>query len=264
MRRAGGAGLPRAAFLLPVTVVRQLLDVVHQAVELPLRIDFLAAAQGEAVQPLVCPKVAEHRFDGGEAPAVEFPPAFRIDPDRLQAPLAGSLRPAVSAGRDGCLLRECGGLAKRRILSLGAIHRMENEMRKTKIVQWSAAVLIFWLGVATGLVAQIENDSPQRKEQKRADLSGAPGMEVIASTAEYKEGEAIDLHFHHGIEAAYVVQGATVQSPGKDPVPLPTGASLLNLRDVKHGGFKVVGATPLKLFTVHIVDKGKPLYDYSK
>jgi hypothetical protein len=141
---------------------------------------------------------------------------------------------------------------------------MENEMRKTKIVQWSAAVLIFWLGVATGLVAQIENDSPQRKEQKRADLSGAPGMEVIASTAEYKEGEAIDLHFHHGIEAAYVVQGATVQSPGKDPVPLPTGASLLNLRDVKHGGFKVVGATPLKLFTVHIVDKGKPLYDYSK
>jgi hypothetical protein len=30
------------------------------------------------------------------------------------------------------------------------------------------------------------------------------------------------------------------------------------------GGFKVVGDTSLKLFTVHIVDKGKPLYDYSK
>ena len=66
------------------------------------------------------------------------------------------------------------------------------------------------------------------------------------------------------IEAAYVVQGASVQSPGKDPMPLPTGATLLNLRDVKHGGFKVVGDTSLKLFTVHIVDKGKPLYDYSK
>ena len=58
--------------------------------------------------------------------------------------------------------------------------------------------------------------------------------------------------------------GAIVQSPGKDPAPLPTGASLLNLRDVKHGGFKVVSETPLKLFTVHIVDKGKPLYDYAK
>ena len=36
------------------------------------------------------------------------------------------------------------------------------------------------------------------------------------------------------------------------------------LREVKHAGFKVVGDTPLKLFTVHIVDKGKPLYDYVK
>ena len=89
-------------------------------------------------------------------------------------------------------------------------------------------------------------------------------MEVIASVAEYKNGEGIDLHFHHGVEAAYVVQGASVQAPGKDPMMLPTGATLLNLRDVKHGGFKIVGDTPLKLFTVHVVDKGKPLYDYSK
>ena len=126
------------------------------------------------------------------------------------------------------------------------------------------AAAIFGLGIVTTLVAQTLTDSPQRVEQKRADLIGAPGMEVIASVGEYKTGEAIELHVHHGIEAAYVVQGAMVQSPGKDPMPLPTGASLLNLRDVKHGGFKVVSETPLKLFTVHIVDKGKPLYDYAK
>ncbi len=136
-----------------------------------------------------------------------------------------------------------------------------------KTFKWThslAAISIFAVGVATGLVAQTLNDSAQRVEQKRADLSGAPGMEVIVSTSEYKTGEAIDLHIHHGIEAAYVVQGASVQSPGKDPMPLPTGASLLNLRDIKHGGFKVVSDTSLKLFTVHIVDKGKPLYDYGK
>lgn len=136
-----------------------------------------------------------------------------------------------------------------------------------KTIKWMhllAGISIFAVGVVTGLVAQTLNDSAQRVEQKRADLSGAPGMEVIISTSEYKTGEAIDLHIHHGIEAAYVVQGASVQSPGKDPMPLPTGASLLNLRDVKHGGFKVVSDTPLKLFTVHIVDKGKPLYDYGK
>lgn len=89
-------------------------------------------------------------------------------------------------------------------------------------------------------------------------------MEVIASTSEYKTGESIELHTHHGIEAAYVIQGASVQVPGKDPMMLPSGATLMNLRDVKHAGFKVVGEASLKLFTVHIVDKGKPLYDYAK
>lgn len=137
-------------------------------------------------------------------------------------------------------------------------------MKNAALIRSFTALVIFGAGLTTGLVAQNVSDSVQRKEQKRADLSGAQGMEVIASTAEYKNGEAIDLHIHHGIEAAYVVQGASVQSPGKDPMPLPTGATLLNLRDVKHGGFKVVGDTSLKLFTVHIVDKGKPLYDYSK
>ena len=42
------------------------------------------------------------------------------------------------------------------------------------------------------------------------------------------------------------------------------GATLFNLRDAKHAGFKIVSDTPVKIFTVHIVDKGKPLYDYSK
>jgi quercetin dioxygenase-like cupin family protein len=128
----------------------------------------------------------------------------------------------------------------------------------------SVGVALFALGMGTTLVAQTLTDSPQRIEQKRADLSGAAGMEVIASTGEYKPGESIDLHVHHGIEAAYVVQGAMVQVPGKEPSMLTTGATLMNLREVKHGGFKVVGDTPLKLFTVHIVDKGKPLYDYVK
>jgi quercetin dioxygenase-like cupin family protein len=137
-------------------------------------------------------------------------------------------------------------------------------MKKGVVVRSLAGLFLFSLGVATGLVAQTINDSPQRIEQKRTDLTGAPGMEVIASVAEYKPGDGVDLHFHHGVEAAYVVQGASVQAPGKDPMTLATGATIMNLREVKHGGFKIVGATSLKLFTVHVVDKGKPLYDYSK
>jgi quercetin dioxygenase-like cupin family protein len=126
------------------------------------------------------------------------------------------------------------------------------------------ATALFGLGCVTTLVAQTISDSPQRVEQKRADLSGAPGMEVIESIAEYKKGERVELHLHHGLEAAYVVQGTMIQSDGKEPVMQATGTVLLNLRDAKHGGYKIVGDTPLKLFTVHIVDKGKPLYDYQK
>ena len=137
-------------------------------------------------------------------------------------------------------------------------------MKKTLAIHTLAGVALFGLGLTTGLVAQTYNDSRQRVEQKSADLSGAPGMEVVASTAEYKNGDMIDLHIHHGIEAAYVIQGGSVQIPGKDPMPLPTGATLFNLRDAKHAGFKIVSDTPVKIFTVHIVDKGKPLYDYSK
>jgi hypothetical protein len=35
----------------------------------------------------------------------------------------------------------------------------------------------------------------------------------------------------------------------------------MNLRDMPHAGFKVVGNTPFKILSVHIVDKGKPMYD---
>jgi quercetin dioxygenase-like cupin family protein len=123
------------------------------------------------------------------------------------------------------------------------------------------AATVFALAIAGTAQAQ---DSAARKELKRVDLSGATGMEVISSISEYKPGEELPLHVHHGVEAGYVVQGAMVQMPGKEPTMLPTGAPILNLRDVKHGGFKVVGPGNLILYTTHVVDKGKPLYDWVK
>ena len=84
-------------------------------------------------------------------------------------------------------------------------------------------------------------DSPQRKELRRVDLSGAAGMEVVSSISEFKPGDELPRHLHHGVEAGYVVQGAMVQNPGQPPAMLATGAPILNLRDVVHGGFKVVG-----------------------
>jgi len=135
-------------------------------------------------------------------------------------------------------------------------------MKNVKLLRSLSGLLLFLLGLGAGLTAQTLTDSPQRQEQKRTDLTGAPDMEVIASIVELKPGESSNLHLHHGVEAFHVLQGSMIQAPGKEPSMLPTGMTSLNLRDVKHGGFKVVGDTPLKLFTVHIVDKGKPLYEY--
>ena len=137
-------------------------------------------------------------------------------------------------------------------------------MKMSNAITASAGAVLFSLGLATGLTAQTLTDSPQRKEQKRTDLTGTPNMEVIASIVEIKPGESSNLHGHHGVEAFHVLQGAAIQAPGQEPSSLPTGLTSLNLRDIKHGAFKVLGDTPLKLLTVHIVDKDKPLYDYVK
>lgn len=103
-------------------------------------------------------------------------------------------------------------------------------------------------------------DSPFRKELKRADLTGT-NMEVITSISDIKPGDTSKLHIHHGEESFYVLEGGTIELPDGKQVPFPTGFSSVNIRDVPHGAFKVVGDKTVKLLTVHIVDKGKPLYD---
>ena len=117
--------------------------------------------------------------------------------------------------------------------------------------------------VGMAVVAQAQ-DSPQRKELRRVDLSGAAGMEVVSSISEFKPGDELPRPVHHGVEAGIVIQGAMVQLPGQQPTMMQTGAPILNLRDAVHGGFKVIGPGNLILFTVHTVDKGKPLYDWVK
>ena len=89
-------------------------------------------------------------------------------------------------------------------------------------------------------------------------------MEVITSINEIPPGQSSKLHIHHGEEAFYVIDGGTIELPDGKQVPFPTGVTNVNARDVPHGAFKVVGDKPIKYLSVHIVDKGKPLYDAPK
>ena len=67
-------------YLLRIAVMRELFNVMHQAEQLPLHIDFDASTQREAVQALVVPQLAEDRFHDRKTPAVESAALRRIDP----------------------------------------------------------------------------------------------------------------------------------------------------------------------------------------
>jgi len=126
-------------------------------------------------------------------------------------------------------------------------------------VKWIAAVA----SAATLICAAHAQDSANRKELQRADLTGT-NMEIIVSITEVKPGETIPRHVHHGEEAGYVLEGANAELPDGKQISLPTGRTVINARDVPHAGFKIVGDKTLKLLTVHVVDKGQPLYDTPK
>jgi quercetin dioxygenase-like cupin family protein len=149
--------------------------------------------------------------------------------------------------------------------------RLEALEQRTQTV---ARQLRWWPGPAGGLLvlavltwalpAGTAPEGMKRTVLHQVDLTGASGMEVISGILEVPPGATIPRHFHHGIEAAYVIAGAMIQDPGKEPRMLPTGANVFNLREVPHAGFTVVGETALKVYTVHVVDKGKPLFDEGK
>lgn len=122
---------------------------------------------------------------------------------------------------------------------------------------------IFSSALLAMLVAMpaLAQDGMTRTILNRADLAGAPGMEVISSILEVQPGATVPRHFHNGIETGNVLEGALIQLPGKAPQMMGAGTPIWNPQGVMHGGFKVVGDKPLKLHTVHVVDKNKPLFD---
>jgi quercetin dioxygenase-like cupin family protein len=125
----------------------------------------------------------------------------------------------------------------------------------------AAAVAAVVVGAFVSLaVAQNDLNPKNRQELKREDVAGT-NMEIIISVVENQPGETIPRHIHHGEEAFYVLQGATLETSDGKQIKLPTGAASVNHRDVPHAGLKVVGDTAFKYLAVHIVDKGAPLYD---
>jgi quercetin dioxygenase-like cupin family protein len=122
------------------------------------------------------------------------------------------------------------------------------------------AAVVAVVALASLAAAQTDLTPKNRQVVKRDDVPGT-NMEIIISVVENQPGETIPRHIHHGEEAFYVLQGATLETADGKQITLPTGAASINHRDVPHAGLKVVGNTAFKYLAVHIVDKGAPLYD---
>ena len=75
----------------------ELLDVVDQAEELPLPIDFDATAQGEASEPLVVAHIPEDRLHGPEALPILCTALWGIDATFHARRVTGGLRTPRSA-----------------------------------------------------------------------------------------------------------------------------------------------------------------------
>jgi hypothetical protein len=126
-----------------------------------------------------------------------------------------------------------------RVLSRGAVH--ERHIR--------SAFVQFCLRQGTALA------QTNRTELKRGDLAGTD-KEIIIGVLEVPSGSTIDRQTRGG---SGLCIGRRLQFPYGKEVSRPAGQVGLNVRDVPHAGHKVVGDKPLKLLTVHIVDKGKPM-----
>ena len=105
--RAGSAcTVPRGGLLactpgLPwIPTFGQRLDVVHQAVKAPLRVNFRSAAPREAVQALVVPDVVKRQLRRANVLAIKLPVFGRIDRvAHVLAGMGGILPAGLGTGR---------------------------------------------------------------------------------------------------------------------------------------------------------------------
>ena len=119
------------------------------------------------------------------------------------------------------------------------------------------AVATAFLAMTSAIVAQ---ELLVRTELHRADLTGVAGMEVVVSKFVMKPGGKIPLHTHFGDEHLVVVQGTKLTTHDGKMIEFKNGMATSFPRDMVHGGVTNSGDRDLILTTIHIVDKGKPMF----
>jgi len=116
--------------------------------------------------------------------------------------------------------------------------------------------LIASLGLSLLTAAQAAEES--RRIINRTDIAGT-NLEMVLMETLLPPGVTSPRHTHPGDEAFYIVEGGTIQLPGKEPMAREAGASGINKRGVPHAGYTVLGDKTIKMINVYVVEKGQPI-----
>lgn len=123
--------------------------------------------------------------------------------------------------------------------------------------------LVLTVGVALGLVADRAIDAqptPTNTILLKHDVTGYSSREGVIVDTTIPLMAQSGWHHHPGQAFTYILDGeGVVQIKGQpQPTAIKPGTALVIDDDVVHNA-KNTGPTPLRILTVYVVDKGKPL-----
>jgi quercetin dioxygenase-like cupin family protein len=127
-----------------------------------------------------------------------------------------------------------------------------------RIAAVGAIAFVLGLGVDHAAFAR-QQPGIKRTILQRQDDPGSPKYEAVMGISEIPPGGTSGKHRHPGIELAYVLDGAVeLVHEGKPPVTVKAGEATMNTLGGIHTATNR-GTVPVKILTVYIVEKGKPM-----
>ena len=127
-----------------------------------------------------------------------------------------------------------------------------------RIAAGVAVAFVLGLGVDHVAFAR-QQPGIKRTILQRQDDPGSPKYEAVMGISEIPPGGTSGKHRHPGIELAYVLDGAVeLVHEGKPPVTVKAGEATMNTLGGIHTATNR-GTVPVKILTVYIVEKGKPM-----
>lgn len=134
-------------------------------------------------------------------------------------------------------------------------------MTRRALVSVSSILAAFALGLTVDHFALAAQQQPSIKRTilQRQDDPASPKYEAVMGISEIPAGGTSGKHRHPGIELAYILEGSLeLVHEGKPPMLVKAGEATMNT----FGGIHTAtnrGTVPVKILTVYIVEKGKPL-----